>query len=71
MMYALLTKHAALCGMILLSVSGCVTSSPAPVDSFCLIAKPLWTSAEYPVEDEELENAIIEHNAVGVSLCGW
>ena len=51
---------------ILMSVTACVTSSPA--DSFCLIARPITTA---PEDTEATKRQADAHNIKGEELCGW
>lgn len=54
--------------LILLSLSGCAASGS--VDSFCLVAKPIYFSPADKLS-ERTERAIIVHNEKGASLCSW
>jgi len=58
---------------ILASVSGCATSSPAPVtNSFCQIAEPIrLTEKEWRALSDESARQIERHLAAGETLCGW
>lgn len=64
---------AVIASWILASVSGCVTSSPAPVtNSFCEIAEPIrLTEQEWRALSDESARQIERHLAAGETLCGW
>ena len=63
----MLSAPAALVLPLLMTLSGCATSSSA-TNSFCLIAVPIHGSA---VDTEETRRQVDAHNAVGEALCGW
>jgi len=53
--------------LILLSLSGCGGSGP--VDSFCMVAKPIYFAPADRMS-ERTERAIIAHNEKWAALCG-
>lgn len=52
----------------LLSLSGCARSGP--VDSFCVVERPILISKGDVLGELELRQ-IIAHNEKGEKLCGW
>jgi hypothetical protein len=54
--------------LALASLSACAANGSA--DSFCLVAKPIYFMPDERMSDRT-ERAIIRHNEVGASLCGW
>lgn len=69
----MLSKSARLCALgSLLILTACATRttpSPAVIDSFCAVAKPIRFS---PAHDTlETIAQVKELNAIGVSKCGW
>lgn len=50
------------------ALEGCATNRPAPVNTFCTIAKPItWATSDTDPTIAEVK----EHNAVGAELCQW
>lgn len=53
--------------LAMLLLAGCATNR-APVNTFCLVAKPITWSAK---DSDGTIAEVKSHNAVGKELCGW
>ena len=60
-------SRTALMVLMLLSLSACAKSGP--VDSFCMVSKPIYF-ASVDRMSERTERAIITHNETWAKLCG-